>query len=524
MTQTPPIPSQLVGVAAGIETTVGTVATAAWMQMQPNASGIKGFFPDVKDVARMPLSPNMTAEKGDIVDLDAAPSIAQDFDLDWMAHFDESMFRSARKYAGGTGTGFWQVWPSGNPAPANIVALGAITATSIAVTSGGALPAGTLLACLGFANPLNNGIRVVGASSTATSIVVSGGAIEATPPVGARVVVAGFQFTSGDAAITVSGSTYTLTTTTQDLTLLGIPQWSWLCIGSLSGATATTTFANAADSGIARATSIAAHAITLDRTGQAFVADPGSTKTIRIAYGWWLRTVAATATDQKMVGTAPIAHTLELQVPGLGAAGATAYCYATGAAVGKVEINAQGVNKTVVTTDFVGFTVTNPSVTRLGGTAPPLTMAPMLTGAFNTANEIQRLRVTDQASGTVMLQDIQNWKLTINLNVTPYKKQGALGNAATTQGMLDIQVGYDATLVQSDFWIAASTFNTLAAEKLYRNNDGGVLFDVPACTADMQDPQFGQTGPITFSPNINVFRDPISNFALAATVFPYLPL
>ena len=102
------------------------------------------------------------------------------------------------------------------------------------VASGGALVQNTLVMVRGCRIAANNGLKVVGAGSTGTSIVITGGmtaeTFAATDHV--TVEVCGFRFSSGD--LRISGSGTTLITTTKDLTQLPIVsgQMCWLGGGS----------------------------------------------------------------------------------------------------------------------------------------------------------------------------------------------------------------------------------------------------------------------------------------------------
>jgi hypothetical protein len=164
------------------------------------------------------------------------------------------------------------------------------------VASGGlSFKSGHLVQLTGFTNANNSGIFRV-ASSTATTIILAGASPltdEAAPPLGAIIRVVGVEGASGDITATALG----LSSTALNFTTLGLTLHQWVKIG----ATATIgRFANAANNGFARITSISANALTFDNLPEGWAIDAGAGKTIRAWFGDYIRN-----------GVTMISHTYE---------------------------------------------------------------------------------------------------------------------------------------------------------------------------------------------------------------------
>lgn len=87
-----------------------------------------------------------------------------------------------------------------------------------------------------FTNSANDGFHIVDAGATNTSIPVTSDLVDETPPLYARLNVVGRRGDTGDLALTISGSTGTLASTTTDLSTLGLQAGDWI---KLAGFVAT---------------------------------------------------------------------------------------------------------------------------------------------------------------------------------------------------------------------------------------------------------------------------------------------
>lgn len=169
------------------------------------------------------------------------------------------------------------------------IAATTITIAATSVLSGSAINAtgaafvvGHLLRLSGLA--AGNGLYRASAS-TATSITIAGGPTDASPAVGSKVKVVGFEGAAGDIVATITGGP-ALTATTLNFTTLGLIVGQWVKISSEGGAYS---FATAANNGYARISAISATRLSFDITQGIFAADAGAAKTIRVYFGDTIR-------------------------------------------------------------------------------------------------------------------------------------------------------------------------------------------------------------------------------------------
>lgn len=502
--------SESVTLLSAIESTLGSPPSSGWRQHQPNPDGLQDFYPKIKKVARSPLTKNRQDEKGDIVDLDAVPKVVHDLNKELLDYFGAGIFMSSEKWSGGTNVGRFAVTPAGT----GVVALTAFGSATATVASGGALAQNTLVYIRGSGVAGNNGLFVVAAGSTGTTINVTGVTTEASPPTTAMLEVAGFQGTSGDLQINASGN---LTSTVLDFTTLGLNVGQFIWIGGGTAASpGALGFATAADRGWAKITAIAAHTLTLARKSATFTTDNGAGKTIQIFYGSFIRNVAIDNGDYLETS-----YSMELALPGVDTAAATGYVYAEGCEVNQCEINAPLTDKIVATLTFAGMTVTDETTSRQAGASTAVT--PLAEAAINTVTEEQRVRVLNQSDESIVSQDISSWKLMVSNNVTPQKQQATFGAARLIVGKCIVTLDLDIFLIQPDPIHRIRDNNSVMWDCALRNNDGATVFDIPNATVEEGAEKFPANGPVTMSPKLKAYRDPTFNYTIGCSRFPFVP-
>lgn len=164
----------------------------------------------------------------------------------------------------------------------------AVSATAYTVTNPGAgaqgvFAEGQLVKATGFANSGNNRIFRAAATSSATSVVMTGGTVEATAGQAPRLKVIGVEGASGDITATASG----LGSTALNFSTIGcfyVGQWVWV-----GGLAAANKFATAGAYGLCRISAISATALTFDRKPASWATDTGTGKTIRVYAGDFLK-------------------------------------------------------------------------------------------------------------------------------------------------------------------------------------------------------------------------------------------
>jgi hypothetical protein len=474
------------------ESSLGVQPTSGWKTIEPTTIG--KFGPTLTKLTREPISKNRQRRKGALTDLDSSVEFEADVTYDHMKMFLEGLLFSSFK--GGT-----------------VFSPTAVTATGYTVASGGALAAGTLIYARGFANPANNGLKVVGSSSTSIEIKTSGLVAEATAPTGATVEIAGVQGATSDFTI-VSGN---LVSTAFDWTtavgaLVQVGQFIW--IGDTSGGTHS--FANTSDRGFARVMAKSATTLTLDKKSTVFVDDPGTGKDIYVLFGQFVRNVAVDHADYL-----ERTYHFELAYENLGdTPGVDKYEYAKGNFCNEITYDFQTANKATMRCNFVGTDCDAPTLTRATGASTAI--PPIATGMYNTSVDFLRLRVTG-ADETGLTTDIKQMSVTVKNNVTAEKVLATLGGKYMNAGLFDVEVDASVLFTSSGVIDAMRANSTVTMEAAIRNDDGGFLLDIPAMTVEGGDKEFPVNQTVTISMKSMAFQHATLGTSLSVSCFPYLP-
>ncbi len=506
MSSFPVVKSESVGLAGIKEAAFGVLpASGSWQTLEPQAGGISNFYAMVKTVAPSPLSAFRQLRAPQIVDLDATPGIKHDLTADLWDLFGEGVFLSLAKHPISTGRGAYLI-PS------------ARTTTAFTVTANfGAMPQNTLVVSGGWVNAANNGLFVVGAGSTGTSVPVAGGVAETPSGYLATLEVAGFRGTTGDIGMDANGN---LTSTTLDFTTLTLAPGQVIWIGGTIGGGHD--FATAAYRGFAKVSTtvpITAHLITFQwRSWTVGSADTGTGKTIDLYYGRWFRDVAFTDADY-----VEPSYSLELSYPSLsdGSTVANKFVYALGNIVNQIDIEIPAQNLVTAQLSFLGTTIGDPTTARAATAAA----ANGLLGIdrYNSVTKVLYRRISDTA-GAIISDDIETAKIMFKNNASPQKQHGALGSVRTVVGKAQASADVNAFLTQDNALKACTANTTVVFGYGLRNNDGGFFWDMPACKITKAPPSFPQNGPVSLALTVEAFQDPVSNITAAVSIFPFLPV
>lgn len=476
-----------------IETTPGVLAESpVWKQLEPNA--ISAFGASISTVARSPISKNRQRKKGTITDLDSSAEFEADLTLDCFKDFIE---------------GFVCATFSG-PAVAKPTAATTTAYTVPAMAS--ALVQNTLVFARGFVNAANNGLKLVAAAGTTTSVPVTGGGMVAETPAATRnasLEVTGFRFSSGDLQVDAQGN---LITTTKDLTQLGLTPGQSIWIG---GDLEANQFASDANKGFARVVVIAANKLTLDKRSQTFVADTGTGKSVDLYFGRFLKNVPVD--DPKFLDRS---YQLELAYKDLEAVGTDAYEYSIGNVCNTAAFELPLTNKATVTFGFVGLDTPAPTATRAANAANPL--VPVETSAFNTSADIARLRI-NELDETGLTTDFKSVTLSINNNRGPEKVLGKLGARFMNIGNFEIDIKAQLLFTNKGVVEAVRNNTTLTMDFSIRNSDGAMLVDLPALTLGGGDREYPVNESILVNTTASSFGDTVYNASLMISLFPYAP-
>jgi len=459
-----------------------TVATK-WTNMQPNE--ISDFSPKIDTTARNPLSLDRNNRKGTITGLTAEPGFTSDTFMDVLRYFGDAFLYSVWKGAAPFG-----MEPSG------------VTATGYTVASGGAIAAGTLVYASGFAVAANNGLKVVTSGSTATEIKVSGLTAEATTTGDLHIV--GVQAASGDITVNAAGN---LTSTVLDFTTLGLTVGQHIHIG---GATAGLKFATAADYGLARVEGISAHLLTLGNKQTAFAADIGTSITLQLFFGSFVRNVSVSDADFQRVR-----HTMEVRYN----TAPVVYEYARDAYANTLSLAFPNEDKSTIELGFIAKDIEAPTSTRKSGASwSDMTQAT----AFNTVSDFCRLRVVE-SDPLGMDTYFKDTTIKIDNGASGETVLGNLGAAFVNLGNFGVTLDTETVMVNGAVLAAIRSNETVSMTMGLRNQDGGFVLDIPAMTLGDGSKNISEGEKVKIKTTGEVFKSDRLGYSLGLSLFGYLP-
>jgi len=504
------------------ETSLGTLPVAAsqvWYPLEPNS--YSNFGQTVKTVARKPINAGRQLKKGTLVDLDAGGGFESDLTQSNLQRLLQGFFFADAREKATTA-------PITGAAGVTITGAGANTFTA----AGGLtiFAVGDLIASSGFTNPANNGLRHVTAVSVTTVTVAESNVVEAsTTGVLSKV---GIKAASGDLTITNAGSGTSypvLGSTALDFTTLGLVEGEWIYIG---GDGAGTSFATATDNGFARVRTIAAHALTLDKTQGEMVTDSGAGKTIELYLGRVLRNEQGTLIKrrtyqlERILGANDSADTTKEQAE-----------YQVGAIADQFDINLKSADKVTCNLTFAAlhqnFIDENVSGAntllskQAGATAPTIVDA----SAFNTSSDVPRINLSiySKTDGfpSPLFAYCTDVQITIKNNEKAAKAVGVLGSFESTAGFFEVGGKLTAYFADVAAQEAIRANDTITLDVHMVKENAGVSIDIPVITLGDGRADVKQNEPIMIplsqDAGAGTFIDPKLNYTALMMFWDYLP-
>lgn len=486
------------------EESIGTLpGSPTWTPLEPNS--FDAFGGNLSLVARNPINESRQRKKGVITDLDASGGFA--FDLTQSNAEDilqGVFFADLRRKAEHT-------------------AITAVDGTADQYEAASGLSifkVNDLVLASGFTNAANNGLNLIDAVS-GTAIDSTSNLVAETPPAGAKVVMVGHQFGSGDATITNSGSAFPyLSTTTKDLTELGVVPGEWVYIG---GDTSGTKFATAANNGFARVRSVTSTRMTFDKTQGTMVTDSGSGKTVRIFLGRVLKNetgssiVRRTYQLERLLGVPDTSNPSDYQAE-----------YIVGAVPNEFRIEVQSANKVTCNLSFVA---TDHELVDAGalksGDRPDLVEA----DAFNTSSDFSRIKMalvsTTDGAVSPLFAFLTDLSIMVNNNITPNKAVGTLGAFDVTAGTFMVSASVNAYFANVEAVRAVRNNSDVTLDAHLVKNNAGISIDIPLIALGEARAEVVQDQPI----KLPLRADAATGAKLASTLdhtllmvfFDYLP-
>jgi len=393
---------------------------------------------------------------------------------------------------------------------------GGTAADSFTVAADGDLVANELIFTRGFANAENNGLFVVAAGSTPTSIKVPTASLvaEASPPANVMLEVAGIQGASGDFEIDANGD---LISTLRDFTTLNLSVGQFIKIG---GTATNTFFATAANNAYARIDAIAANKLTLSKRGAAFALDNGAGKTIQIFYGRFLRQY-----DVDHAKFIERSYTFEVKLDDLLPGPADHYMYPKGNYAGELTINFPLKGEVTMSVVFVGTDTESPTTSRKTGASTAL--SPAKSSILTTSGSMwKRLRITE-ADETGVLSFLKQGTLKINNNVAGEDAQapGVTGHKYMNYG--NHHPDFEGTWLFEDKAVvtAIEEDRTMSAEFGLRNSDGAIMFDFPAIDLSGGGVGLPVNETVTIQSTAASFKQTtgVNQYSMSVSLFPHIP-
>lgn len=448
-------------------------ANTKWVMMQPNDIG--SFASTLDKVARSPISLDRQRKKGNVTNLTAAPAFPMDTTVDniafWapIAHFT--------------------VW-KGN---ADSYVVTAVDSDAYKVESGAVLKENDLVIARGFKVASNNGLKLVGSGSTATSIVVTGAEAE-TVTSGVSLHVAGHRGAEGDISMDANGD---LKSASLDFTTLGLNVGQYIYVTTLK------------TDGYARVTGIAANHIQLDNHRVNPEADDGSGKTVDLLFSAWCRNVPVNNADFRV-------NHMMIEV-GYDLPDGRAYEYADVAVLNTVALSLPLTDKSTLDFATVSKDIRPATQTRRAGKHVDQTANEL----FNTSDDIARLRLKD-VDGNGLTTYFTECTVNMNNNVNPKNVLGVLGAADILYG--NFEVSESMTTLFTDLKVTQALRDNVTAslELVLENNDGAALFDQPELTLGGGEKSFPQNDKIEIALENDAFGSRFG-YTQSVSLFRYVP-
>jgi hypothetical protein len=483
-----------ISLAYTIEETLGVLPTTpAWKTLEPNA--INTFGSSITTVARSPISKSRQRRKGTVTDLDSSVEFDGDMTLDHFIDFVEGFLFSS--LVGQTVT-----------VPTAVV--GGATDEYTVPAMAAAIPAGHLVYTRGFALSANNGLKVVDTGGSTTAVPITTDlSDEVTPPTNAELAVCGVRTAAGDLDVDADGN---ITSAVLDFTTLGLYAGQAVWVG---GDAAINRFSTAANKGFVRVAAVAAHLLTIDKTGQAFVTEANTTQEVDLYFGRFIRNVSVDDSDYLEQS-----YQFEAAYPNLGSGGADAYEYAKGNYCNTLGFELPLTDKATLALAFAGTDTDSPSASRATGASTPI--EPLQTGAFNTSADIARLRI-QEADETGLSTDFKSLTFNINNNVSPEKVLGQLGAKYMNTGNFEIDI--EAQLLFTDGAVveAVRENRRVTMDFSVRNDDGAIVVDVPSMTLGDGSREYPVNESVLINTTAQAYGDSTLGYSVGISMFPYAP-
>lgn len=475
-----------------------------WWPLEPNS--YKDFGGQVTTVARKPISADRQNKKGVVTDLEAGGGFQTDITYknlqDVLQGFFYADFRKKPEKGGYGVDEFTSVATSDD---------------SYNATTGLAnFVARSLIFASGFTNPGNNGLKQVATAAAGKITVTTNLTDESNPPSGAKIVQVGYCFNTGDVDIDMASGLPVMTSATLDLTTLGLIPGEWVFLG---GDSAPTQFVTAANNGWKRIKTVAAGAITFDKSSTTMVTEANTTTTVHMYFGRLLINEVGTLIKRR---TYQLERTLG--VPDTDNPNDAQAEYILGAVPNEITFNFATADKLTADLTFMGMEqeLVTAATGLKAGARPDQEQA---TG-YNTSSDVSRVKmaVVDAATATptALFAYITEAALTVNNNASANKVIGTIGAADVTAGNFEVSGTMTCYFTTVEALQAVKDNASVTLDILLVKENTGVVIDIPLLVLGEGRAQIEADQPITLPLGFDGAKSP-AGYTLSMGFFDYLP-
>ena len=517
------VASNSFGLAAVRETALNTPGNKGWFELEPNGSPT--IQASITTIARNPISPDRQRKKGTISDLTASVTFDHDLTMDLANEFFESfLFTTATNKDMDLAStavakhGTFDSW--------GVFTVDAVAANQVTRFAYGPRFSGLFYGA-GFNSLSNDGLWEMRAAVAANDTTLTLGRLRMLQPDSPDSVAetgsTGILYRAGVAlnggavanARTSKSGAYSSGTRLYTLTTSDGPDWT--AMGLTAGETVSL------NGHYGRVVSTTATTLVLEQTDaglQNF--SPADDDEVLVLYGKYLRNVGIDHADYEET-----TYHVEGAYPGLGDGStdpirsvATGYEYARGSFPNQVTLNVPLAEKVTANLAFVATDVMPPTIVRLPAAAASTIRAVDRGTAYSSTSDVGRMRVTELDEDGISTF-FKSLTLTINNNSTEEKIVGKLGAEFLTPG--DFHVDLETTVLFTNGRVLSAIRNneTTALQIILGNDNGSLVFDVPAMTLGGGAKDLPENQAITLALTGAAFPHPVNDNSIGISIHPF---
>lgn len=474
-----------------------------WYELEPNSYA--DFGGEITTIAREPINATRQNQRGTTTDLEAAGGFNQDMtQRNFIRLLQGFMFKDAHESV------------DTRPLNGTDIPITNITGAGVFQAASGldAFEAGDLVLSSGNTDAANNAFGLV-TIATATDLTTDISTVaDAAPSSLSRVAQVGYEFTTGDATLTLGTGTLTLGATTKDLTTLGLQVGGWLFIGGDAGANQFDNWV-----GYGRIQAITATTIDLDKVENMSGApanDTGVGKDIRIFFATFLKN----ADDPADVICRSYQFERKLGNDGNG----TQSEYILGGILNEFTLNLPTADKANADVTIVGMDVEQRD--GLTGIKSGARFNALSEDAINTSSDIVRSRLSIIDPLTLAPTDLfaflQEATVTVNNNVSGLKAVGVLGSFSANIGNFVVGGSLTAYFTTIAATQAVRDNTDVTIDTIFAKKNAGMVYDIPLAGLGAGAPAVEKDTPITLPLEMFAAENDLG-YTFGVQFFEYLP-